>query len=1197
MPVCIKGYVNIQSNLVAINERLNLALESARQVAFDWHIPEDKLHFSGDFAENFKDVSIDTTKTWSSRALPAIIHDDDKENFRRHLHSSLKGGAVENAGIIYKVELRLKDSLRGWRWVDINGKIAERDENGRALRMVGTFSDIDERKHAEKKISKLHDLYAAMSHTSQAIMRIGQRDVLLQEICRIAVEHGRFHMAWIGLINDDGKQVVPVASAGRDLHILQEISMATGASEPGDCSPVGIAVRANKASISNDFFDTPSLQHASSTLAQSKIESMASFPIQQTGKVIGTFNLHALEKDFFDEPLIDLLGEMARDISFALDNYNREAQREAMEAALSHSEQIKSAILTAALDCIISFDHEGEIISFNQAAELTFGYRSEDVLGKKLAEIIAPPEWRNRYQKNLAHFLATGESTVLNRRVELTAKHADSTIFPIELAIVPIRIQENRIFTAFIRDISDLKQSQAILKDSALRYRQLVELSPEAIFVHRHEKFILVNQAAIRLMGAKNAGELLDRSIHDFIHPNHHAILREHARRESNASPTRFLEQIWTKLDDTEFYVDVATTNLMYDGTPAVQTVVRDIHERKLAEALQLGQNRILNMIATGIELPEILKEIAYFIEAQSNRRLCSILLLDADSSTLSNGASPSLPVDYLSAIDGATIGLNSGSSGAAIFRAAPVIVTDIASSPLWATMRDPALQHGLKACSAWPIFGKSRKLLGSLSLYFHERMAPTSRDLQLCDISTNLAGIAIESRESEEKIRYLAHYDGLTSLPNRFLFKEYLDVALRDANRRTQKFTVFFLDLDRFKNINDTFGHEAGDKVLREIATRLRNSLRKTDKIARMGGDEFYILLEDFSNEYYVAEVAQKLLDEASRSFYIGNHECQLSVSIGIVVYPDDGRDAPTLLKNADIAMYRAKNLGKNGYRFYSAVDDIKITNSSASGSHLHRAIENKEFVLHYQPKIDVKTGRMTGAEALVRWQHPEHGLLPPANFLALAEETGLIVRLGKQILDIVRRDILVLHALVKMPFRIAINLSARQFYDNNLIADINALLSDTAMHPIMLDVETTEDVVMSNTEQAKHILTRLRALKIGFAIDDFGMGYSSLADLRRLPIDRLKIDRSFVQGIPANADDIAVTRATIAMAHSLELHVIAEGVETEEQADTLRLLDCDEYQGFYFCEPIPMEKLIALLRYDVHEYPAVLATFHDAP
>jgi diguanylate cyclase (GGDEF)-like protein/PAS domain S-box-containing protein len=794
----VDKHVNSELHLSAMNERLNLALESSRQIAFDWHILDDRLYFSGELGDSLKGVLLDTSIPWRSSTLPAIIHEDDKENFRQRLHTVLKR-SPEGDGVFYNIELRLKDAIRSWRWVDISGKIVERDHQGHAIRMVGTFSDIDERKVAENKTARLRELYVALSQTNQAIVRINNRDALFTEICRIAVEHGRFPMAWIGLMDQADKQVVSVAAHGNGADVLQETMISIHASPPEGGSLIETAIRENTPHICNDFLDASDFRHCREVAAQSGFRSVASVPFKLSGKPCGALNLYAAEKDFFDTPLIDLLKEMVNNISFAIDKYERDAQRKAIEAALVDSEKIKSAILTAALDCIISINHNGEIISFNQAAELTFGYQSKDALGKKLGDLIVPPEWREQHNAGIERFLATGKSTMLNKRIELTAMRVDGSTFPIELAIVPLSVQNQPIFTAFIRDIS----------------------------------------------------------------------------------------------------------------------------ERKQAETLQLGQNRILNMVATGVALPEILTEITRFVESRSDRSLCSIMQINSEGTALTNRIAPSLPLSYLSQLSDSRVGPCNCSCGTAAFRGEPVMVTDIATDPLWVSRRDLALEHGLRSCTSWPILGKNRKILGTFALYFRSAIAPTVEDIQLLNICTNLAGIAIESRASEEKIRYLAHYDGLTSLPNRFLFREYLDLALRNAKRHGEKFAVLFLDLDKFKEVNDTLGHDAGDKVLREIAKRLRSALRHTDKIARMGGDEFYVLIEELSSGHYVADIAQKLLDEASRPIRIGDQECQLSVSIGVSIYPDDGNDEPTLLKNADCAMYRAKEGGKNAYQFYSPYEE----------------------------------------------------------------------------------------------------------------------------------------------------------------------------------------------------------------------------------------------------------------------------------
>ncbi|HZW12697.1 MAG TPA: diguanylate cyclase [Noviherbaspirillum sp.] len=731
----------------------------------------------------------DTSRTWHSRDLPRIIHEDDQAHFRRQLHAALKGSDAE--GSMFRVELRLRDTMHAWHWVEIAGRVVERDEQARALRMVGTFSDIHDRKEAEYQGMRMRNVYAALSHANQAIVRSRDRTTLFAEICRIAVEHGQFHDAWIGAFDHTG-HFIPMASARLCAATAQEHVFAEA------------ALRENKVQVRNCARDIQaSLASSSNTGKSTRTRSIASFPLHLSGKPFGALTVHSEHENFFDATLIDLIEEMARNISFAMDNFERETRRKAMEAALSESEKFKTAILTAALDCIVSVNRKGEIISFNQAAESAFGYRSTDVLGKPFSGIIVPAEWHEQIQQDIECFFDTGKSTVLNRRIELTAIHANGTTFPAEVAVVPLSGHSRQAFTAFIRDIS----------------------------------------------------------------------------------------------------------------------------EQKRAENLQLGQNSILNMVATGAALRDILAEIAQFAEELSGRGLCSIRQLSQDGTLLYDRVAPSLPQVYIAQIDDACVGPCNHSCGTAVYRGEPVSVTDIASDLLWSQSCELALAYGLKACTSWPIFGKNHKILGSFAFYYRDAVGPSANELQLFEICTRLAGIAIESRASEEKMRYLAHYDGLTSLPNRFLFKEYLELALRNARRNKKKFAVFFLDLDRFKEINDTLGHDAGDYVLREVAKRMRNCLRHTDKIARMGGDEFYALIEDLNDGCHAADVAQKLLDEVSRPLRIDGKDWHLSVSIGIGIFPDDGANAQILLQNADSAMYRAKNRGKNGFQFFSSRKDAEAT------------------------------------------------------------------------------------------------------------------------------------------------------------------------------------------------------------------------------------------------------------------------------
>jgi diguanylate cyclase (GGDEF)-like protein/PAS domain S-box-containing protein len=436
------------------------------------------------------------------------------------------------------------------------------------------------------------------------------------------------------------------------------------------------------------------------------------------------------------------------------------------------------------------------------------------------------------------------------------------------------------------------------------------------------------------------------------------------------------------------------------------------------------------------------------------------------------------------------------------------------------------------------------------------------------------------ERKLDEERIQFLANHDALTSLPNRAMFGDVLSRAIQSAKRYQRSFAVLFIDLDRFKNINDTLGHDSGDKLLQEMGKRLTKTMRTSDVVARLGGDEFVVLVQEITESKQVAPVARKVLSALVQPVTIQGQECRVTASIGICMFPSEAQDEVSLMKNADIAMYRAKEDGKNNYKFYSEEMNVHTFERLALETSLRRGLERNEFLLHYQAKLDLNTGRITGVEALVRWQHPEMGLVPPAQFIPLAEETGLIVAIGRWVLHTACAQCVTWQKQGLPPVRIAVNLSARQFADDDLVQDIAETLKSTGLEPGLLELELTESMVIQNTERAGRVLGEIKAMGVRLAIDDFGVGYSSLTHLKRFPIDTLKVDRSFIRDLPTDAEDKAITEAIIAMGKSLDLTVVAEGVETEEQQAFLREHDCDEMQGFFFSKPIPGDAFAELLR-----------------
>jgi diguanylate cyclase (GGDEF)-like protein/PAS domain S-box-containing protein len=436
------------------------------------------------------------------------------------------------------------------------------------------------------------------------------------------------------------------------------------------------------------------------------------------------------------------------------------------------------------------------------------------------------------------------------------------------------------------------------------------------------------------------------------------------------------------------------------------------------------------------------------------------------------------------------------------------------------------------------------------------------------------------ERKRYEEQLEHQANHDLLTGLPNRNLLRDRLSQALLHADRYGRAVAVAFLDLDNFKLINDSLGHDLGDELLRRVAQRLRSTVREVDTVARIGGDEFVLLLGYQPGEQGVSELMPRLLAAVAEPIMIGERELTVSCSIGFCIYPQDGSDPDALLRNADAAMFRAKELGRSNFQAFTPALHARISERLALEGELRRALERCEFTLHFQPQVEVGSGRIIAVEALLRWNHPARGLVPPASFIPVAEETGLIVPIGDWVVEAVCEWCRSRKAEGCAPLRVAINVSLRQLHRDEFVACVASALARTGVEPQWLELEITESAVMKNPEETIGRLRSLRALGIKIAIDDFGTGYSSLSQLKRLPVDRLKIDRGFIEGIPGDIDDAAIARAVISLGHSLGLKVVAEGVETAAQHDFLLAHGCDEAQGYLFAVPMAAEAIEDLLR-----------------
>jgi diguanylate cyclase (GGDEF)-like protein len=439
----------------------------------------------------------------------------------------------------------------------------------------------------------------------------------------------------------------------------------------------------------------------------------------------------------------------------------------------------------------------------------------------------------------------------------------------------------------------------------------------------------------------------------------------------------------------------------------------------------------------------------------------------------------------------------------------------------------------------------------------------------------------ASERADTQERLKQLANYDSLTGLPNRSLFRDRLGQAMARAKRQGRPMALMFLDLDRFKQVNDELGHEAGDRLLQHVGKTLTECLRTVDSVARdggmphtlsrLGGDEFTLIIENINGAEDAAHVASRVLEALGEPFVVGEEELVITASIGISMYPIDDVDLDTLIRHTDMAMYRSKSHGRATYSFFSEDLSAAVTARVSLEGALRRAIEREEFVLHFQPKSDLRTGKVTGVEALVRWHRPGHGLIPPDRFVSVLEDTGLILPVGAWVIRAACEQLAAWDRLGLPPMRLAVNLSARQFRHLFLASMIEDSLRQNAIEPQRLEIELTESLLMEDNEATRSMLESFRRLGVRMAIDDFGTGHSSLSYIRRFAIDTLKIDRSFVQSLPDNDEDMAICSAVIALGRNMKMCVVAEGVETAEQAQVLRELGCDEVQGYWISRPMP--------------------------
>jgi diguanylate cyclase (GGDEF)-like protein len=618
------------------------------------------------------------------------------------------------------------------------------------------------------------------------------------------------------------------------------------------------------------------------------------------------------------------------------------------------------------------------------------------------------------------------------------------------------------------------------------------------------------------------------------------------------------------------------------DPEAAAQALLAVIRDPMRVASVLAAHTQVLELMARHTSLSETLTTLSLLVEGLVEDGVCTVMIADHERGLLFNAAAPSLPaevIEYLAA--GMEIAEGSAACGTAAFRGETVVVDDTSSHPYLDACRQLALTHGLLAVWSTPIFGCEVRPLGTFAMYYHERRAPTPAELAILSTFGALAGTAIQQERDQDRLAHRALHDRLTGLPNRVLVLDRISHAVEQLERLNTMVAVLVCTIDRFKLINDSLGHEQGDRVLVAIADRLQSLMRPGDTTARFGGDEFVVLCEQIESQHDLLEIATRVRDVLHEPFVIAGSEVFLTCSIGVAVAESSDATAEALLRDADAAMYRAKTTGHGQFELFdaemrrNAVRRLEIENA------LRRAITRDEIEVHYQPIVSLRTETIFGVEALARWQHPQRGLLPPDDFIGIAEETGLIIKIGETVLQSACRQLRrwQAHFTQQPALTMWVNLSTRQLANPGLVETVQATLAETGIQPSSLCLEVTETVTMDDTGASADVLAALERLGICIAIDDFGTGYSSLNYLKRLHANYIKIDQSFVEGLGVNSEDTAIVHAIHGLAKALGLGVVVEGVERAEQVELLRDLDSDLAQGWAFWPAQPADGITRML------------------
>jgi diguanylate cyclase (GGDEF)-like protein/PAS domain S-box-containing protein len=1007
--------------------------------------------------------------------------------------------------------------------------------------------------------ARAEQLYAVLSATNEAILRASSADELYQRVCEAATSSGLISLAGVMVPMEGQPDLLrAIARSGTGAGIaVTDPRISVDASQPEGRGLAGTAFQRRQPCVSQDLVNDPRAAPWRSVQAAAGVRSGAAVPLVRGGVSVAVLLFFSPLCGAFDAATVRLLERMAENICFALAYFEREAER----TRLSETLQRFRAAIDLSGDTVYLTDVETmRFVDVNETACRRLGYtRAElltmgpkDLTDKSLEEIKALFE----------RVIACAPEAIVTEQV---AQPRGGGQWISEVSRRAVRAGERWMIVTISRDITERRRQERL---QALQHAVTHELAQTGA-----KRTVL--QAVLGVLSARLSFE---QALCVIAEVGGVATSRRLAawHRDGDGG-----------LVDAAFEADALSVALAAPAGRVAQC--QHAGQQRLivplrADGKTLGALALQGVVAASpAQLEHVLVTIGEQLGQYIRRKQAEHVLAHSEARFR---ALTELSSDWYWECDvhhrfvsfgGRSVGDSSSSDWRSAFLGRSVweLPRLVSESADWTAHRGQLLRRERFFDFQFAV----RLRDGSLRW--------TSASGEPCyDADGEFSGYhgisrdITERRLAEDSIRHLATHDTLTGLPNRSLFIEELGRSMREARRDGRQLALLFVDLDHFKIINDTLGHDAGDLLLAQMATALRDCLRPHDLVARLGGDEFVVLVRHPAGHDEAAVVARKLLAAVTQPMSLKGQECRVSASVGICIFPDGADDEASLMKGADIAMYEAKREGRNAFRFYSTDGVPQSPLRLRMESNLRAAIERDEFTLHFQPKIDLASGSIIGAEALLRWSNAELGSVPPAQFIPLAEETGLMLPIGRWVLRQACAQHMAWRDEGLPPIPLSINLSARQFADAELLRDLQAALLASGMPAHALELEVTESVVIGNPERALVTLRAIKQLGVRLAIDDFGTGYSSLAQLKRFPVDALKVDRSFIQGLPGDTYDAAITEAIIVMCRTLRLTVVAEGVETVEQREFLRERGCTQMQGYQFSKPLPAASFAALLR-----------------